>query len=107
MKVKTIVNSRGERQKTQIDVEMKVKGGRTGITAVEGLLKLMEGFKETETEDEVFTHLCVASGYILCCRNCSFITGENADDLIQLADYLADNERERIKAGDGRGQARG
>lgn len=97
MRSRTIVNSKGERQKTRIEIQMEGSGGELGMQAVTDLTALIAGLKDMETEEELTRHIYMVYGYAACCQQCGFLTEKSTDELMQMAEFLADNELVRIK----------
>ena len=98
MRNKTIVNGKGKPQATRIEIPIEGGGGALGMQAVTNLTTLIGGLKDVKTEEELKTHIYMIYGYAACCQQCGFMTEKNTDDLMHMAECLADNELIRIKA---------
>ena len=103
MRSKTIVNSKGERQATKIEIPIEGAGGALGMQAVKNLTVLINGLKHTKTEFDVFQHYYTICGYIQCCRDCGFLTGDSPADIMKIAEHFTDNELARVRAAEGKG----
>lgn len=104
MKVKTIVNGKGEPQARQIEIQIEGSGGELGKRAVIMLSMLINGLKDTKTEEELYEHLYVVFGFALCCQECGFMTEKSTAELMHMAEHAAENEAIRIQSatdGDG------
>lgn len=97
MRAKTIVNSKGEPQAARIEIQIEGSEGTLGMQAVKNLTILINGLKDMKTEEELKTHIYMIYGYAVCCRHCGFMTEKSTDDLMNMAERLADNELIRIK----------
>ncbi len=100
MKIKTIVNDKGEVQGTSMQLGIDVISGHFGLLATEGLVKQMNTFKCLKTESELYLHKALTYGYIFCCQDCGLITKESGDELLGVIDMLMANELARVQ-GDG------
>ena len=98
MRSKTIINSKGEPQATRIEIPIKGAGGALGMQAVKNLTLLIDRLKYTKTEFDVFQHYYTICGYIQCCRDCGFLTGDSPADMMKIAEHLVDNELIRVRA---------
>lgn len=98
MQVKTIVNSKGEPQASEIKIPLKGSGGETGKHAVLFLTMLIESIKETETEQQVVEYYYIIAGYAICCKECGFLTEKSLDDLMHLVEHIVDIELDRTSA---------
>lgn len=104
MRVKTVINSRGEQQGSRIEIPLQGKGGALGIHAVENLTKLIDGLKSMEKPEDVIAHWYLISGFAMCCQCCGFLTEQSTDDLMHAVEALADIELVRAKAAEKGGQ---
>lgn len=98
MKVKTIVNSKGEPQVSKIMIPLEGSGGETGKQAVLFLTRLIESIKETETQQQVVEYYYIITGYAICCKECGFLTEKSLDDLMHLVEHIVDLEMGRTGA---------
>ncbi len=99
MRSRTIVNSKGERQAARIEIQIEGSGGELGVQAVTNLTALISGIKDMETKEELTRHVYMIYGYAACCQQCGFLTEKSTDELMQMVEFLADNELMRIKNG--------
>lgn len=100
MRTKTIVNSRGEPQATQIEIPIEGAGGELGKQAVINLTSLISGLKTMETEQDIVTHYHIICGFAICCQQCGFMTEKSTDDLMHMVEHLVENELARVAAHD-------
>lgn len=98
MRSKTIVNGKGEPQETRIEIPLKGGGGVLGMQAVTKLTALISGLKNAKTEYDVLQHFYTIQGYAMCCRDSGFLEHESTNDILKMAEHLADNEINRIRA---------
>lgn len=96
MKVKTIVNSKGEPQASKIVIPMEGSLGKTGKQAMTYLTMLINSIQETKTEEEIFEYYYIIAGYAICCKECGFLTEKSLDDLMHLLEHIIDIESERV-----------
>lgn len=99
MRVKTIVNSKGEPYITRTEIPIEVAGGELGKKAVVNLCALIKELQTMKTEQDVLTHYLIISGFAACCEVCGFMTEESTNDLIHMAERLVENRLEKIKEG--------
>lgn len=93
MKVKTVVNSKGEPQTSEIKIPLEGGGGIKGKKAVINLISLINSLRTLKTEQDIVNHYYIICGYAICCRDCGFLTKKSLDDLIEMVDHLVvDNE---------------
>lgn len=95
MNIKTVVNSKGEPQASQIMIPLEGSGGETGKKAVLFLTRLIESIKETKTEQQVAEYYYIICGYAICCKECGFLTEKSLDDLMHLVEHIVDLEVHR------------
>lgn len=96
MKTKMIVNNEGEQQAVRVEIPIEGGGGELGQHAVTNLVALIGGLKDMETEEDLKTHFYMICGYASCCMNCGFMTEKSTDDVMHLAEHLAENEYIRL-----------
>lgn len=104
MRVKTIVNGKGEPQAAEIAIPIEGTGGELGRKAVIGLTSLINGLKTMETEQDVITHYHIICGFAACCEVCGFMTEKSTNDVMHMAEHLAENELARVAAAEKGGQ---
>ena len=71
-------------------------GSALGIHAVECLNELMDEIKDKNTQLDIMAHYYMIYGFVTCCLQCGFITEENADELMNTAKKMSDDELERM-----------
>ena len=98
MRSKTIINSKGERQATRIEIPIEGAGGALGMQAVTNLTALISGLKNKKTEYDIFQQFYTIQGYAMCCRDSGFLEHESTNDILKMAEVLADNEIIRVRA---------
>lgn len=98
MKVKTVINSKGEQMKSQIEIPLEGSGGELGKQAVMNLISLTDGLKNMKTVQDVAMHYYIIFGFAMCCQSCGFLTEKSTDDFLQMVDHLASNEL--VRAGE-------
>ena len=97
MRSKTIINSKGEPQATRIEITIKGAGGALGMQAVTKLTALISGLKNKK-EYDIFQQFYTIQGYAMCCRDSGFLEHESTNDILKMAEVLADNEIIRVRA---------
>ena len=65
MRVKTIVNGKGEPQATEIAIPIEGTGGELGQRAVINLTSLISGLKTMKTEQDVVTHYHIICDFVI------------------------------------------
>ena len=100
MRVKTIVNGKGEPQATRIEIPIEGGGGALGMQAVTNLTALISGLKNMKTEQEVVTHYHIICGFATCCEVCGFMTEKSTNDLMHMVEHLVENELARVAGND-------
>lgn len=103
MRSKTITNSKGEPQATRIEIPIEGAGGVLGMQAVTKLTTLISGLKNTKTEYDIFQQFYTIQGYAMCCRDSGFLEHESTNDILKVAEHLADNELIRVQAEEAKG----
>ncbi len=98
MKSITIINSKGEPQKTRIEIPIEGAGGELGKQAVINLTALIAGLEKMKTEQEVVTHYHIICGFATCCELCGFMTEKSTNDLMHMVEHLVENELSRVEA---------
>lgn len=98
MKIKTVVNNEGEQQRTRIEIPIEGNGGALGMHAVQGLVNLIGALKDQKTPKDVQEHWYIITGFASCCEYCNFLTEKSMDDLMHVAEELAENEYKRAMA---------
>lgn len=98
MRSKTIINSKGEPQATRIEIPIKGAGGALGMQAVTKLTALISGLKNKKTEYDIFQQFYTIQGCAMCCRDSGFLEHESTNDILKMAEVLADNEIIRVQA---------
>lgn len=96
MKIKTMVNGKGEPQASRIEIAIQGSGGELGMQAVRNLIALIDGIKDMETEEDVIKHYYIISGFAICCNQCGFLSEKSTDDLMHMVEGLVDNELVRV-----------
>jgi len=96
MRVKVEMNSKGEVKAHRIEIPIQGGGGELGQHAVAGLVSLISSLKEMKTEQELEQLLSVVYSWGACCKHCSFLTEKSTDDIIHMAEELAEIESKRI-----------
>lgn len=97
MRTKTVINAKGERQATRIEIPVEGSGGALGMHAVESLTKLISATKSMEKPEDVVAHWYVISGFAMCCQSCGFLTEKSTDDIMHMAEELTNIELERAE----------
>ena len=100
MRIKTIVNGKGEPQATRIEIPIEGSGGALGMQAVTNLTALISGLKNMKTEQEVVTHYHIICGFATCCEVCGFMTEKSTNDLMHMVEHLVENELTRVAGND-------
>lgn len=100
MRVKTIVNGKGEPQATEIAIPIEGTGGELGQRAVINLTSLISGLKTMKTKQDVVTHYYIICGFATCCELCRFMTEKSTNDLMHMVEHLVENELARVAAHD-------
>lgn len=93
MRVKVEMNSKGEVKAHRIEIPIQGGGGELGQHAVTGLVSLISGLKEMKTERELEQLLSMVYGWGACCKHCGFLTEKSTDDVMHMAEELAEIER--------------
>lgn len=88
MRVKTIVNGKGEPQATEIAIPIEGAGGELGKRAVINLTSLISGLKSMKTEQDIVTHYHIICGFASCCETCGFMTEKSTNDLMHIGSHL-------------------
>ena len=91
------------RIKARIPIEGK--GGELGRQMVINLMNLINGLKLQETEEDVIRHYYIICGFATCCEMSGFLTEESANDVMHVAEHLAEVEVERAQREGKGGQA--
>lgn len=97
MKIKTMVNSEGEQQVSRIDLKLEVGYGDKGKQAVQNLIGIIERLSGCRQPEDVIMQWGVICGYALCCETFGILTEKSADELVEVAEKLADFNYERAK----------
>lgn len=97
MRVKVEMNSKGEVKAHRIEIPIQGGGGELGQHAVTGLVSLISGLKEMKTERELEQLLSMVYGWGACCKHCGFLTEKSTDDVMHMAEELAEIESKRIE----------
>lgn len=92
MKIKTIVNGKGEPQVSEMIFTLDGGGGETGKLAVTFLTQLIDSIKGAKTEPEVVEYYYIIAGFALCCKECGFLTEESLDKLMHVVEHIVDIE---------------
>lgn len=103
MRSKTIVNSKGEPQVTQIEIPIEGTGGELGKRAVVNLTSLINGLKTMKTEQDIITHYHIICGFAACCEQCGFMTEKSTNDLMHMVEHLAERELARVEGEEEKG----
>lgn len=98
MRSKTIVNSKGEPQATQIEIPIEGGGGVLGKRAVINLTALISKLKDMKTEQDIIAHYYMICGFAACCQQCGFLTEKSTNDLMHMVEHLVENELARVEA---------
>lgn len=69
------------------------------MKGIKNLVTLICMFNKLNTEAEIIAHIYVVYGYTLCCQLCGFVTEKYVDDVMNIAERIADNELKRVKGG--------
>ena len=56
----------------------------------------MDEIKDKNTQLDIMAHYYMIYGFVTCCLQCGFITEENADELMNTAKKMSDDELERM-----------
>lgn len=102
MRVKVEMNSKGEVKAHRIEIPIQGGGGElgqhaVGQHAVAGLVSLISSLKEMKTERELEQLLSMVYGWGACCQHCGFLTEKSTDDVMHMAEELAEIESKRIE----------
>lgn len=97
MRVKVEMNSKGEVKAHRIEIPIQGGGGELGQHAVAGLVSLISNLKEMKTERELEQLLSMVYGWGACCKHCGFLTEKSTDDVMHMAEELAEIESKRIE----------
>lgn len=97
MRVKVEMNSKGEVKAHRIEIPIQGGGGELGQHAVTGLVSLISNLKEMKTERELERLLSMVYGWGACCQHCGFLTEKSTDDVMHMAEELAEIESKRIE----------
>ena len=92
MRVKVEMNSKGEVKAHRIEIPIQGGGGELGQHAVAGLVSLISSLKEMKTERELEQLLSMVYGWGACCKYCGFLTEKSTDDVMHMAEELAEIE---------------
>ena len=87
----------GRKSKRNVVVPIQGGGGELGQHAVTGLVSLISGLKEMKTERELEQLLSMVYGWGACCKHCGFLTEKSTDDVMHMAEELAEIESKRIE----------
>lgn len=87
----------------EIRIEAHGKGGAIGMGCVQNLIGQIESFKAAKTPQEVYERFMAVCGYCSCCVDAGFLDENGADELMQLASFLAGNEQARAERESKRG----
>lgn len=87
----------------EIRIEAHGKGGAIGMGCVQNLVGQIESFKAAKTPQEVYERFMTVCGYCSCCVDAGFLDENGADELMQLASFLAGNEQARAERESKRG----
>lgn len=68
------------------------------MQAVTKLTALISGLKNKKTEYDIFQQFYTIQGYAMCCRDSGFLEHESTNDILKMAEVLADNEIIRVQA---------
>ncbi len=93
-----MMDDKGNLQETRVEIPLNGGGGELGMHAARNLVAHIDGLKAMETEEELQICSYAICGYALCCKECGFLTEKSVDELMELMEQLAENERKRIAA---------
>jgi hypothetical protein len=90
MQVRTIYGREIDKAEAkEITIELKGRGGATGVKCLEKLVAQIRSFKMAKTPQEVYDRFVKVCGYCACCKDAGFIDATGADELMYMASVLA------------------
>jgi len=92
MKIKTVINSKGEQQGSCVEIPVEGGGGALGMHAVQNLTSLIGGLDEKKTIKEITVHWYIICGFALCCHACGFLTEKSMDELMYTVEEIANDK---------------
>lgn len=90
MKVKTVINSKGEQAGSRIEIPIEGAGGELDMHAVKCLVNIIGDLQNQKTPEEITAHLYIIHGFVLCCGCCGFLSKESLDDITNMAEEMAE-----------------